>query len=281
MQFYRPTSSEGVVEIKLQGPYKGIICPFFFLRFLMLNAHQNDTGKVTAGVVREREQSTKFVGELANAVATFKNTPMHIQARSDPYAFCIFVLWLVAHLPFLRYIIHCQLAVSYQLQRQVFEENFLYKSILIMQQSSAHFEEGIVKSAWSTFDESQARASISSQEIFRSFSTHPASLSPNREWIQFAARSGRPLDPETPLLLSTPATLNAKNASPATTHSESYYILTPASFLYEFISSDPTLPAGQNPAFSLFLPNCTLGRSDFACPCQGVPHRGYQGPKMA
>jgi hypothetical protein len=46
--------------------------------------------------------------------------------------------------------------VARQLQKQVHEENALQKSIIIMQQNSAHFEEGIVRaiqSAWQTFDE--------------------------------------------------------------------------------------------------------------------------------
>ena len=86
-----------------------------------------------------------------------------------------------------------------QLQRQVLEENLLQKSIVMMQQNSAHFEEGIVRaiqSAWSTFDEWQSRASAVSQEIFRNLSTHLASLAPDREWIQFAARSDHLLDHE-------------------------------------------------------------------------------------
>jgi len=45
---------------------------------------QNDTGKLAAGVARERELSTKLVGELANAISTFKNTPMNIHPKSDP-----------------------------------------------------------------------------------------------------------------------------------------------------------------------------------------------------
>jgi len=236
---------------------------------------QNDTGKLAAGVAREREHSTKLVGELAHAVSAFRNTPMQIQAKSDPYASLVFCFCSLAHLLFLRYI--ANLAVSYQLQRQVLEENLLHKSIIIMQQNSAHFEEGIVKSiqsAWSTFDEWQIRASVASQEIFRSLSAHLASLSPNREWIQFAARSDHLLDPETPLrdpeLINYPHKEDTSVVAVHTGHlerkkrftraySEGYYVLTPAGFLHEFTSSDPTTPAGQNPSFSLFLPNCTLG----------------------
>lgn len=46
--------------------------------------------------------------------------------------------------------------VARQLQKQVNEENALQKSIIIMQQNSEHFEEGVVRAiqmAWSTFDE--------------------------------------------------------------------------------------------------------------------------------
>ena len=45
--------------------------------------------------------------------------------------------------------------VARQLAKQVQEENALQKSIIIMQQNSAHFEEGVVRAlqtAWETFD---------------------------------------------------------------------------------------------------------------------------------
>ena len=45
---------------------------------------QNDTGKLAASVAKERELSTKLVGELANDISTFKNTPMNIAAKNDP-----------------------------------------------------------------------------------------------------------------------------------------------------------------------------------------------------
>jgi hypothetical protein len=51
---------------------------------LMFQNVQNDTGKLAASVAKERELSTKLVGELANDVSTFKNTPMSISAKNDP-----------------------------------------------------------------------------------------------------------------------------------------------------------------------------------------------------
>jgi hypothetical protein len=45
---------------------------------------QNDTGKLATGVAKERELSTKLVGELANNISTFKNTPMNLQPKNDP-----------------------------------------------------------------------------------------------------------------------------------------------------------------------------------------------------
>ncbi|KAF8149178.1 hypothetical protein B0H34DRAFT_667829 [Crassisporium funariophilum] len=218
---------------------------------------QNDTGKLATSVAKERELSTKLVGELANDVSTFKNTPMNLAARNDPYL--------------------ANQAVARQLQRQVLEENLLQKSIVMMQQNSAHFEEGIVRSiqsAWQTFDEWQSRASIASQEIFRSLSTHLAALAPDREWIQFAARSDHLLDPDTPLRDPEQINYPLKN-DPSVfpvhlghlerkkrftrNYTESYFVLTPAGFLHEFASSDTSTPAGLHPTFSLFLPNCTLG----------------------
>lgn len=168
-------------------------------------------------------------------------------------------------------------AVARQLQRQVLEENLLQKSIVMMQQNSAHFEEGIVRSiqsAWQTFDEWQSRASAASQEIFRSLSTHLASLAPDREWIQFAARSDHLLDPDTPLRdpesISYPLKDDPSVFPVHTGHmerkkrftrayAECYFVLTPAGFLHEFSTADPNSPGGLVPTFSLFLPSCTLG----------------------
>jgi hypothetical protein len=48
------------------------------------------------------------------------------------------------------------MAVVHQLSKRVHEENSLQKSIIIIQQNSAHFEEGnvrVIQSAWQTFDE--------------------------------------------------------------------------------------------------------------------------------
>jgi len=167
------------------------------------------------------------------------------------------------------------LAVVRQLHKQVNEENALQKSIIIMQQNSAHFEEGIVRaiqSAWQTFDEWQSRMSASVQETWRVLGTHMASIHPDHEWISFSARSDHLLDPDTPL--RNPETVNypSKN-DPAVnpvhtgylerkkrftrTYRESYFVLTPSGFLHEYSSSDPA-PA-NSPLFSLFLPLCTLG----------------------
>ena len=147
----------------------------------------------------------------------------------------------------------------------------------MMQQNSAHFEEGIVRaiqSAWQTFDEWKARASVPSQEIFSSLLAHLAALSPDHEWIQFAARADHLLHPETPLcdpeLINYPLKGDTSLMPAHTghlerkkrlthTYTEGYFVLTLAGFLHEFTSSDPTIPAGQHPSWSLFLPLCTLG----------------------
>lgn len=217
--------------------------------------------------------STKLVGELANAISTFKNTPMNIQAKADPYVY--FILLVTWHLFCYSYVANA--AVHRQLQRQVLEENLFQKSIVMMQQNSAHFEEGIVKaiqSAWATFDEWQARSVSSSQALFRGLSSHMATIQPDREWIQFAARSDHLLDPDTPLrdpdVITYPLKDDPSVHAVHTGHlerkkrfsrawGEAYFVLTPAGFLHEFSSSDPAGPGGLQPAFSLFLPNCTLG----------------------
>lgn len=65
---------------------------------------------------------------------------MHVTAKEDP--------WYTNSL------------VARQLQKQVQEENALQKSVIIMQQNSEHFEEGVIRAiqtAWETFDNWSSR----------------------------------------------------------------------------------------------------------------------------
>lgn len=166
-------------------------------------------------------------------------------------------------------------AVVRQLHKQVNEENALQKSIIIMQQNSAHFEEGIVRaiqSAWQTFDEWQSRMSASVQDTWRVLGSHMASIPADHEWISFSARSDHLLDPDTPL--RNPEAINYPTKEDPSviavhtgylerkkrftrTYRESYFVLTPSGFLHEYSSSDPA--QAISPLFSLFLPLCTLG----------------------
>ncbi len=133
-----------------------------------------------------------------------------------------------------------------QLTKQVHEENLLQKSIIIMQQNSAHFEEGIVRaiqSAWQTFDEWQSRMSASVQDTWRVLGGQMAELAPDREWLTFSARSDHLLDPETPLrnpetimypskddssVLPVHTGLMERKKRFTRTYRESYFVLTPA-----------------------------------------------------
>nr|ODO02594.1 cytoplasmic protein [Cryptococcus depauperatus CBS 7855] len=216
---------------------------------------QNDTGKLATSVAKERELSTRAIADLARAIGAVNNTPMQVHAKEDPFA--------------------VNQAVMKQLQRQVNEENALQKSIVIMQQNSAHFEEGIVRSiqsAWATFDEWQNRMSASVQESWRMLGINMAQLMPDREWISFAARSDHLLDPETPLrnpeLIDYPGKSDPSVIPVYTgmlerkkrftkSYKEGFYVLTPAGYLHEYASSDPT--TATHPIWSLFLPACTLG----------------------
>jgi len=199
--------------------------------------------------------STKLIAELSKDIAMFKNTPMSVTAKDDPYV--------------------SNMSVARQLQKQVHEENALQKSIIIIQQNSAHFEQGIVRaiqSAWQTYDEWQTRASSQTEDVLRGLATHMGSLAPDREWIAFAARSDHLLDPDTPLRNPEHVEYPSKedpSVIPVHTgnlerkkrftrsYSESYFVLTAAGYLHQYPSSDPT--ARITPIFSLFLPACTLG----------------------
>ncbi|KAL1741290.1 hypothetical protein HDZ31DRAFT_45755 [Schizophyllum fasciatum] len=218
---------------------------------------QNDTGKLATSVAKERELSTRYIAELGSSITAFKNTPMNVTAKTDPYV--------------------ANSAVQRQLHKQVHEENLLQKSIIIIQQNSAHFEEGIVRaiqSAWQTYSEWQSRASAAIQEVHVALAAQMASLAPDREWIAFSARSDHLLDPDTPLrkpdhivypLMDDPSVLPVhtglleRKKRFMRRYREAYYVLTPAGFLHEYASSDPNAPGGQAPVFSLFLPACTLG----------------------
>jgi len=47
---------------------------------------QNDTGKLAAGVAKEREMSTKAIADLARAIGAVTNTPMSVGSKEDPFA---------------------------------------------------------------------------------------------------------------------------------------------------------------------------------------------------
>ena len=109
-------------------------------------------------------------------------------------------------------------------------------------------------------------------EIWGNLQRDMSTLPPDREWISFAAREDHLVDPETPL--RDPAVINYPSKDDPSvipvhtgllerkkrytrTYREAYYVLTPAGFLHEFVSSDPA--QADRPQFSLFLPMCTLG----------------------
>ncbi|TIA87160.1 hypothetical protein E3P99_03343 [Wallemia hederae] len=215
----------------------------------------NDTSKLATSVAREREYSMRTVSDLQKAITTTKNTPTSIAARDDPYLM--------------------NTLVARQLQKQVQEENALQKSIIIMQQNSAQFEEGItssLQSAWSTFDEWQQRMSYEVQESWKGMGQMFTALEPDAEWLAFADRTDHLLDPETPLrqqeLIDYPGRddpsvlpvhvgwLERKKRF-TKSYKEGFYVLTPAGYLHEFASPDPKHQG--TPSLSLFLPNCTLG----------------------
>ncbi|KNZ82007.1 Phosphatidylinositol 4,5-bisphosphate-binding protein SLM1 [Termitomyces sp. J132] len=218
---------------------------------------QNDTGKLATNVAKEREMSMRLIAELSSNISNFKNRPMSVTHKTDPFV--------------------SNQAVERQLQRQVHEENLLQKSIIIMQQNSAHFEEGIVRaiqSAWQTYDEWSSRSTLAIQDSSRALSLRMSSLAPDREWISFSARSDHLLDPDTPLRNPANITYPSKDdPSVLAVHTgylerkkrftrayrESYFVLTAAGFLHEYAGNDPATNEGITPMFSLFLPACTLG----------------------
>ncbi|KEI41170.1 uncharacterized protein L969DRAFT_92403 [Mixia osmundae IAM 14324] len=216
---------------------------------------QMDTGRLANQVAKERELSTKQITDLARSITLLKNTPMGIGAKEDP--------WYTNNL------------VARQLQKQVHEENALQKSIIIMQNNSAHFEEGVVKAiqtAWETFDNWSSRCQSQVQETWAVMGQLMKTIQPNTEWIAFAARSDHLLDPDTPLrnpdhilypgkddpsVIPVHMGMLERKKRFTKSYKDAYYILTPAGYLHEYRTSD--LDSNPNPDTSFFLPECTLG----------------------
>ncbi|KAH9937880.1 uncharacterized protein BXZ73DRAFT_100096 [Epithele typhae] len=227
---------------------------------------QNDTGKLATSVAKERELSAKFIGDLGTNISVLKNTPLNVTARTDPYV--------------------ANQAVARQLVKQVHTENALQKSLLLTQASSAMFEASLIQalqSAWATFAEWRTRMDTAIGEIWGHLQRDMSALPPDREWISFAAREDHLVDPETPLrdpqVINYPSKddpsvipvhtgLLERKKRYTRTYRESYYVLTPAGFLHEFTSSDPSI--ADRPQFSLFLPMCTLGPPS---PTSGKSHK--------
>jgi hypothetical protein len=114
--------------------------------------------------------------------------------------------------------------------------------------------------------------SISVQDTWRTLGHNFSTLTPDREWIAFAARSDHLLDPDTPLrnpehieypskedpsVVPVQVGMLERKRRFTRAYKEGYYVLTPAGYLHEYGSSDPLTQTG--PIFSLFLPACTLG----------------------
>jgi len=216
---------------------------------------KSDTGKLATTVAKERELSTKLISELAKTIAHFKNTPMTVGPKEDPYV--------------------ANMAVSRQLLTQVHAENALQKSIIIIQAMSATFESSLIQSlqsAHGTFADWNSRTSSAALQHWDSMAKDVQQLDGEREWLAFAGREDHLLDPETPLRNPETIEYPSKEDPSVTpiqtgwlerkkrftrTYRESYYVLTPAGYLHEFETSDPSKKAV--PSFSIFLPNCTLG----------------------
>lgn len=216
---------------------------------------RNDTGKLATVVAREREFSTKLISDLSKHIALFKNTPMSVGPKEDPYV--------------------ANMVVHRQLTTQVHAENALQKSIIIIQSLSSTFEASLIQSlqsAHSTFSDWNSRTSASTLQLWDGMAKEVQSLDGEREWLAFAGREDHLIDPDTPL--RNPETIeypskNDPSVIPVQsgwmerkkrftrTYRERYFVLTPAGYLHEFESSDPG--ARITPVFSLFLPACTLG----------------------
>lgn len=87
-----------------------------------------DTGRLANLVAAERENSIKLITSLARSIALAQCNPAAVEGRKDP--------WLRNQV------------VLEQLKKQVYQENMLQKSIIIMQTNSAQFEEALVRSVF-------------------------------------------------------------------------------------------------------------------------------------
>ncbi|KAH8829293.1 hypothetical protein DL96DRAFT_1597546 [Flagelloscypha sp. PMI_526] len=217
---------------------------------------ENDTAKLAAAVHKDREHSSKAIGELASAIASI-NLPNHaIPVKEDPYI----VNALVRHL----------------MQKQVHDENLHQKSAIIMQANSEKFEAKIlegIQNIWNTFEELQTAKSASINEVEKSILTTFKGLDLTAEWRSFAARKKDVLISPGAALRDEEKVTWPKMDDPSTnpihsgmmqrktkymrSYKESFYVVTPAGYLHQYPSSDSSI--ASNPEFSLYLPACTLG----------------------
>ncbi|KAJ2914341.1 hypothetical protein MD484_g6083, partial [Candolleomyces efflorescens] len=206
---------------------------------------QNDTGKLAASVAKERELSTRLVGELANSVSMYKNTPMQIPAKSDPAQF------------------ESGIMLSLQSAWSTFDDwnlrsyNNIYKELRELAEEMAGQR---VDREWIAFA-SRTEHLVDPETPLRDpgvivypLMGEASTRAVHSGHLERKVSSGFPS-----LFHSSKSTSTSTSGKTSGGYKESWYVLTPAGFLHEFSTSDPGDVRSAQPTFSIFLPNCTLG----------------------
>ncbi|GAA5984844.1 hypothetical protein JCM11641_005436 [Rhodosporidiobolus odoratus] len=220
-----------------------------------ITAVEKEASALADEVAKEREHSKRELLELQSGIDTFENSTQQMLPQKDPY--------LAHHI------------VSNQLKKQVHKENDLQTALIRFQQQQPAFEEGIfrkIQSAIKQYEDSRITEVEDLQALHQRIAAALQRVEPDYEWQFFASRTENSLvDPNTPLrsvdAINFPG-LDHDSTKPIKTgylerkkrfskkYTESYYVLTPSGYLHERKSSNAADTTA--PAFSLFLPECSL-----------------------
>ncbi|POY74537.1 hypothetical protein BMF94_2297 [Rhodotorula taiwanensis] len=216
---------------------------------------EKEASIVADEVEKERETSKRHLLELQNGIDTFENSATQMLPQKDPY--------LSHHL------------VENQLKKQVRKENDLQAAVIRFQQQQPAFEENVAKdiqAACKIYDEEREVQLREVEELQEKISEALQRVDPRAEWEFFASRTENSLiDPHAPQRSISAIQFPGQNHASTNPlkvghlerkkrfskkYTESFYVLTPSGYLHERRTSnqEDTTP----PAFSLFLPECTL-----------------------
>ncbi|CCU74985.1 PH and RecN domain protein [Blumeria hordei DH14] len=213
---------------------------------------KNLSGDFKNSVEREMEATRKSVHELQESLGSLEIDPSQSIGKRDPYLL--------------------RLAVDYQVEKQISEENYLHQAYLNLEASGKALEAIVVGEIQKSYS---AYAGILKREADASYATvnellnGPLTMPRDLEWNHFLSDNENFVDPTVPIRQSQYVQYPAKHHELAQevragllerkskylkSNTVGWYVLSPT-HLHEFKSADKR----QTPVMSLYLPDQTLG----------------------